>query len=137
MVSLQHHEDPERFREALSFTESELGFTGQLIEKDYFCSVLLDDLAPMFSLGLVFKGGTSLSKVHAEFYRLSEDLDFVFHVELGASRSERRKTIYPLKQHLEGLPTRLPSFRIAEPLLGHNQSTQYTAALEYRSLVMV
>ncbi|WP_165225258.1 hypothetical protein [Aquisphaera insulae] len=51
------HADPQRFREALSRTEAETGFSARLIEKDYFCTLILGDLTPMFDLGLVFKGG--------------------------------------------------------------------------------
>ncbi len=87
-----YHEDLPRFRDALTLTEAETGFSSRLIEKDYYCSLLLDDLSGPFEQGLVFKGGTCLSKVHAEFFRLSEDLDFS-HLcparcdEIRASRS--------------------------------------------------
>ena len=64
-----YHEDPLRFRDAPAFTEAESGFSSRLIEKDYYCSLLLHDLLVLFQQGLVFKGGTCLSKVHAEFFR--------------------------------------------------------------------
>ena len=64
---LQLHESPDEFRQALSFTEAQSGFAQRLIEKDYYCSLLLADFEPLFAGGLVFKGGTSLSKVHADF----------------------------------------------------------------------
>src|SRR5262245_44864651 len=70
-----YHEDLRRFRDALTLTEAESGFSARLIEKDYYCSLLLLDLSGPFEQGLVFKGGTCLSKVHADFFRLSEDLD--------------------------------------------------------------
>ena len=57
-----------------------------LFEKDYFCSVLLADLRVAFQQGLVFKGGTSLTKVYAEFYRLNEVLDFVIRRSYCANR---------------------------------------------------
>jgi predicted nucleotidyltransferase component of viral defense system len=129
------HDDARLFRDALSFTESERGFAAGLIEKDYFCSVLLGDFLPLFDLGLTFKGGTSLSKVHTDFYRLSEDLDFVFHVEIGNTPSQRRRLIEPVKQRVKTLPERLPAFRIEEPLTGHNGSTQYIGTMTYNSCV--
>jgi predicted nucleotidyltransferase component of viral defense system len=61
-----YHDDPQRFREALTLTEAQSGFNARLIEKDYYCSLILRDLAALFAQGLVFKGGTCLSKVHAE-----------------------------------------------------------------------
>ena len=73
---IRTHEDPVLFREAVNFTAAQTRFLPRLIEKDYFCTVLLNYLAAADDT-LIFKGGTCLAKVHAEFYRLSEDLDFV------------------------------------------------------------
>jgi hypothetical protein len=53
---LELHETPIAFREALTFSEAEFGFTQRLIEKDYFCSLVLADFEPLFASGLVFKG---------------------------------------------------------------------------------
>ena len=83
------HEDVPLFREAIAFTAAKTGFSQQVIEKDYFCTVLLEDLTNHGGPGLVFKGGTCLAKVHAGFYRLSEDLDFSIQIRNAASRSER------------------------------------------------
>jgi predicted nucleotidyltransferase component of viral defense system len=44
--------------------------------------VLLEYLAAVDE-ALVFKGGTCLAKVYADFYRLSEDLDFVIPMATG------------------------------------------------------
>ena len=67
--------DPDYFRAAVTFTAQRTAFTPRLVEKDYLCTVLLEYLAAAGSR-LVFKGGTCLSKVHAGFYRLSEDFGF-------------------------------------------------------------
>lgn len=64
------HEDRESFGEALNFTEAETTFAVRLVEKDYYCTVLLACLAAKVPR-LVFKGGTCLAKVHANFFRLS------------------------------------------------------------------
>jgi len=39
------HDDPVLFREAVSFTAAETRFLPRLIEKDYFCTILLNYLA--------------------------------------------------------------------------------------------
>ena len=39
------HEDPEFFKAAVSFTAKETTFSPRLVEKDYFCTVLLEYLA--------------------------------------------------------------------------------------------
>ncbi len=128
------HEDPDFFREALNFTAAETAFAPRLIEKDYFCTVLLEHLSAE-SDALVFKGGTCLAKVHAEFYRLSEDLDFVIPMPADAARSERSKRAAGTKEAVAEIPCRLRSSRVIRPLTGANSSTQYVAIAAYTSLL--
>ena len=130
-----YHEDRSRFRDALLFTENESDFSARLIEKDYYCSLLLHDLQGPFEQGLVFKGGTCLSKVHAEFFRLSEDLDFTTSVLPDSTPSQRRQTALPFRNHLAGVADRLAWFELAEPLVGHDNSRQYNGKLAYQSVV--
>lgn len=128
------YEDHARFREAIHFTAAETLFLPRLIEKDYFCTLLLGYLSASDG-SLVFKGGTCLAKVHAGFYRLSEDLDFVIPTPLSASRSERRGLSAGLKGAISQLPGKLSAFRIVKPLTGANNSTQYVAVVGYTSLI--
>src|SRR5215471_4525422 len=97
LMSISIHTDKELFREAINLTAAETKFSSRLIEKDYFCTVVLEYFGQTGD-ELVFKGGTCLAKVHADFYRLSEDLDFLIPVELDSSRAERRKRIKGLKE---------------------------------------
>jgi len=129
------HDDSDLFRSALANTEAESGFVARFIEKDYFCSLILRFLYSGPELSLVFKGGTCFSKVYTDFYRLSEDLDFVLATAIDAKRSERRARMKPVKSFLSGLPDCIPALHMASPPEGHNQSTQYIASLEYRSAV--
>jgi len=126
------HEDTELFREAVMFTAARTGFSQRLVEKDYFCTVVLAHLASA-APELVFKGGTCLAKVHAEFYRLSEDMDFVVPVSEDAKRSERSKRAAGAKAAVSALPKSLPMFRVAEPFRGANRSTQYLGSFTYVS----
>jgi predicted nucleotidyltransferase component of viral defense system len=128
------HEDPARFLEAIHFTAAETLFLPRLIEKDYFCTLLLGYLSAADG-SLVFKGGTCLAKVHAGFYRLSEDLDFVIPTSLSASRSERRGLSAGLKGAISQLPGKLSTFRMVKPLTGANNSPQYVAVVGYTSLI--
>jgi predicted nucleotidyltransferase component of viral defense system len=128
------HEDPILFREALTFTQAGTGFSARLIEKDYFCSVLLEYLA-ITDTGLIFKGGTCLAKVYAEFYRLSEDLDFVIPISADALRGERSKQARGIKQAITSLFASHSVFRLIQPLTGANISTQYLAVLGYKSML--
>ncbi len=128
------HQDPALFREAVTYTASETGFAPRLIEKDYFCTVVLQYLGQAGS-GLVFKGGTCLAKVYAGFYRLSEDLDFVIPTPTDASRAERRRRAAELKAAVAKIGERLPGLRVITALTGANDSTQYNGVTAYRSLL--
>ena len=131
---LSLHEDPALFKEALEFTSAMTGFGLRLAEKDYFCSVALSCLSQGTD-DLVFKGGTCLAKIHADFYRLSEDLDFLIPTPCGATRSARSMRARFLVSLLDGLTLKYPVFRIEHPFTGHNNSSEYTATIEYASLL--
>lgn len=134
-VSYPHDTDRDIFREALAYSEATTGFPAILIEKDYYCSLILK----YFFAGdtsLVFKGGTCLAKIYAGFYRLSEDLDMVIPVISDISRDRRRTEIEPVKEQFSKLPTEVPGITISEVLKGHNESRQYVGYLEYPSSVI-
>ena len=105
----------EFFREALSFTSQSSGFPERLIEKDYVCTLLLEVLTAAHD-ELVFKGGTCLAKVYADFYRMSEDLDFVIPMPVDASRSKKSAQAKSLKDIIGALPEQFPFVRVVEPL---------------------
>lgn len=128
-------EDWELFRQALERTARDHGFAAALIEKDFFCSLVLAALTAAAPDYLIFKGGTCLSKVYTDFYRLSEDLDFSISVDPSSSRAERRRLIEPIRTLCAGLSSRLPQISVIEPLRGANLSRQYIQALGYRSRI--
>jgi len=135
-MPIRWHEDaPEELREAILFTGEETGFAPRLIEKDYFCSVILEALAEA-DVPLVFQGGTCLAKVHSGFFRLSEDLDFSIPTAPDTTRGDRSRAIAPVKSIVDRLPKRIPGIELLVPLEGHNASTQYNATLGYRSLLV-
>lgn len=129
------HEDKTGFREALMFTERQTSFGAKLVEKDYYCSLVLYDLMVQKQDALIFKGGTCLCKVHGDFYRMSEDLDFLIATDTHVTRSGRRELIEPVKPYFSELPERLPCFQIIKELKGHNSSRQYTGSLSYQSVI--
>ena len=129
-----HDEDPALFREAVRFTAAQTGFVPRLIEKDYFCTVVLEYLSPS-AAELVFRGGTCLAKIHAEFYRLSEDLDFVIPTPLDASRSDRSRLAARSKRAVGMIGRQVPGLRVITALTGANDSSQYAAVLGYTSVL--
>ena len=54
-------------------------FPQELLEKDYHLTRILHKISEKQIKDLVFKGGTCLNKCYLGFYRLSEDLDFVYN----------------------------------------------------------
>lgn len=130
-----HDTDPDIFRESLSYSEGLTGFTASLIEKDYYCSLILHHIFDR-KTPLVFKGGTCLSKVYADFYRLSEDLDLIIPVSVGTPRNQRRSKMNPIKRMFDELVAAIPGIAVSKPFRGHNESRQYIGYLAYPSTVM-
>ncbi len=78
--------------ELLDEVSRRCGMAPAILEKDYWVCRTLDALFELQELGahLVFKGGTSLSKVYGLIDRFSEDIDVSFHrAFLGFEDEER------------------------------------------------
>jgi hypothetical protein len=131
--SLRLHTDLALFREATNFTAARTGFSARLIEKDYFCTVMLEYFSRTAGGNLVFKGGTCLAKVHAGFYRLSEDLDFTIPQAVDASRTQRQNAALAIKEAVDAISDQLPGFVAERPLTGANNSKQYVGSVRYSS----
>ncbi len=82
------HEDKEAFRDALLRVSESLGIPPALLEKDYYVTLLLEKLCKVVK-GLVFKGGTSLSKCYKAINRFSEDIDLSLDSEHLGSRQRQ------------------------------------------------
>lgn len=129
------HKDDDSFGKALGSTSTKTKFSGILIEKDYYCTLLLEYLSSKCP-NLVFKGGTCLSKVYADFYRLSEDLDFSITPAGRGNRTSRSNQMKPFEQIFSDLPKVLDCFQIGQGLRGGaNESKHYGAIINYRSLL--
>ena len=129
------HKDYAGFRDAIRDTAVSTGFQPDLIEKDYYCSLILNYLFQNDETNLVFKGGTCLSKVYANFYRMSEDLDFVIPVDPNVSRKYRKKLIKPIKEQVNNLIDEFDCFKIETDIQGYNESKQYIGILNYKSVI--
>ncbi len=70
------HQDTKLFVETIRSASEFLGIVPVFIEKDYWITLVLNQLAQSaFSKQAVFKGGTSLSKAYNLIDRFSEDID--------------------------------------------------------------
>ena len=130
-----HDTDPDLFREALAYSEAVTGFSRSLIERDYYCSIILQQLFTS-STPLVFKGGTCLGKVYMGFYRLSEDLDYMIPESLEITRGQRRTEIAPVKDVFNKTPETIPGVKILDELTGHDNSRHYIGHFSYFSAII-
>jgi hypothetical protein len=96
-----HSNDRELFQDVISLTAEKLGTTTDIVEKDYYATMILKILAET-KYNVVFKGGTSLSKAFGVIDRFSEDIDITFAEHLGESRRKRLKydILKPIEERL-------------------------------------
>lgn len=81
MAELYFELSNEDQKDALEAAASELGRPAHLLEKDIWVVWALNCLfSSPFGEHLVFKGGTSLSKVHGAIERFSEDVDVTYDI---------------------------------------------------------
>jgi hypothetical protein len=66
-----------------------------------------------------------LSKVYANFYRLSEDLDLIIPVSVDTPRNQRSSKMHPIKGIFDKLPSAIPGIAVSRAFRGHNESRQY------------
>jgi len=76
--------------------------------------------------------GTALAKVHADIFRLSEDLDF--HISVASTNPNARKAaLAPVRSRLEEIAGRLRSLKIDGSLQGKWRSSHYGGGARYKS----
>lgn len=87
-------ENREEFIQIIKMTSEYFGIDSALIEKDYFVTLFLKRAKEAIP-GLVFKGGTSLSKCYKIINRFSEDIDLTLDTE-HFSQSKKRNSVRQL-----------------------------------------
>lgn len=126
--------DKEKFKDLISTIASKMRFRPVIVEKDYYLTVILNNIDTLLSDKIVFKGGTLLNKAHLNYHRLSEDLDFTFFAPL-TTRSQRSKAITPIR---EKMPNFLKALQLTSDKPkgeGFNNSTQYVFKVKYPSVL--
>lgn len=127
------HKDKDKFSDMIYRLVNETGFPAQLLEKDYYLTLVLSRIKDMSS-DLIFKGGTCLNKVYYNYYRLSEDLDFSMKLpEYTTTRGNRRKCIQPIKDNIETYAQQFGLKVEDKDMAGRNVSKQYVYHLIYKS----
>ena len=85
------HNETNLFKEVLTLTSNKLHISEQIIEKDYYITIILNRLSQELPF-VVFKGGTSLSKCYQAINRFSEDIDITTDVPLTQGQKQKLKT---------------------------------------------
>lgn len=85
-----HKENRELFRDAILLASEKLEVSEDIVEKDYYVTMILKKLSAT-PYPVVFKGGTSLSKAFHVIDRFSEDIDITFTEHLGEARRKKLK----------------------------------------------
>ena len=86
------HHDREAFEELIIGAANELMIPTNIVEKDYYVTMVLKSLAGKVE-DMVFKGGTSLTKCYQLLERFSEDIDISYTAESGTPGEARKKQL--------------------------------------------
>ncbi len=130
------HTDKDEFLKILQQASAQTNFPLRLLEKDYYITLVLDNIQKL-SPNLVFKGGTCLSKIYFNYFRLSEDLDFSINLPSNdINRTKRRQLIKPIKEGIEPFLLKLNMKIDLSQRVSFNESRQYIYYLYYESIIL-
>lgn len=94
-------ENTTNLKEEIRRLSIETKFSQDLLEKDYYLTQILHKISEKKIKDLIFKGGTCLNKCYLGFYRLSEDLDFIYNIDIkNQSKAQVKKIIDNLRREL-------------------------------------
>ncbi len=126
----------EELKDLIPALAQQHSFRPVILEKDYYLTLVLNDLHDHLSDKLVFKGGTLLNKIHLNYHRLSEDLDFTYLSDRElTSRSQRSRAISPIRENMPGFLDHLELKSVDPKGEGFNNSTQYVFEVLYPSFI--
>ena len=106
-----------------------------VIEKDLLLTEVLQAVGTVDEggIGLVFCGGTCLSKAHRLIDRMSEDIDFKVVVPRGLSRSARSRVLSQYKKRLAKDMEQLGFHVPAEEIVARDENSYVSLNLRYES----
>jgi len=107
------------------------GFGVHKLEKDFYLTILLIIISKHFP-ELIFKWWTCLNKIYFDYYRLSEDLDFVLTSQWW--RKVRKTLLEQYKQKFAELFAPI-GFMLIDQRTKYNEDTQGIFEFEYTSLI--
>ena len=121
------HEDKDEFLTAVNIASKKYGIRQNIIEKDYYVTLILRKLSERLDY-IVFKGGTSLSKCHHVINRFSEDIDITIDAKL--SQGQMKKIKEAIKEISDKFEMSIPNIDKTRSRRSYNRYI-----LEYKSVV--
>ncbi len=119
------HQDKDAFEALLSDVSRRTGIRSDIVEKDYYLTLLLWELSEkQESLPAYFKGGTALYKSIGRMKRFSEDIDLTVTIH-GCSKSQAKKRLEISANSYQTLSRTLDKARES------NQKGSITSVYEY------
>jgi hypothetical protein len=125
------HQDREAFGDLLSDVSRRTGIRSDIIEKDYYLTLLLWELAEkQGSLPAYFKGGTALYKAIGRMKRFSEDIDLTVAIH-DCSKSQGKRRLEVAANGYTTLP------RTSDKTRESNQKGSITSVYEYDPVTII
>lgn len=125
------HQDKDAFMALLSDIGQRTGIRSDIIEKDYYLTLLLWELSlRQQELPAYFKGGTALYKAIGRIRRFSEDIDLTVEVQ-DCSKSQGKKRLETAANSYQSLS------RTAEKERESNHRGSITSVYEYEPVTAI
>jgi len=125
------HEDRYAFLALLNQIHEVSGIRLDILEKDYYVSLFLQELAEkQKELPAYFKGGTALYKALKSIRRFSEDIDLTVSIE-NCSNSQAKRRLEQVTKKYTSLP------RTADKAVEEDRRGSITAVYDYEPAVPV
>lgn len=83
-------EDQQTFRDFIVDTSERFKVKEEIVEKDYFVSIVLRAISQK-NPNIIFKGGTSLSKAYQIIDRFSEDIDLSYYIPTHSTPNNKSR----------------------------------------------
>lgn len=123
------HEDKFAFLNIINLVHEDSGIRSDILEKDYYVTLLLRELAgKQAELPAYFKGGTALYKAQKSIRRFSEDIDLTVCID-NCSNNQAKKRLELATKKYQSLP------RTSRKELEDDRKGSITAVYDYAPLV--
>lgn len=130
-MAMKLHDDKDAFQALLSSLSDKTRIRDDFIEKDYYITLLLSELASwQEGLPAYFKGGTALYKALGSLKRFSEDIDLTVEVQ-DCSKSQGKKRLETAANGYTSLP------RTSDKTREMNAKGSIISIYEYQPVTMI